>query len=198
MEKARYIIPTVEIETKKPSRYITTYQKLDIAVGFKNYNEFLEEKILINSNGEENYEFIFFNVDSASSLSTIPIENNDLVYLMTTFDVYSLEKAIEAFSGYRGENIVNKIILANNITPNHNAYLDYLFSNTKVQFTNNIISFPYDNGDLTIIFENQRAGRLEIAPFSKKFKTSLMELVQMIGEDKVQNLNKYMKELEKL
>lgn len=196
MQKARYIVPAIELAGEKPDRYITTHQKIDIAVGYKSYDELIENGVIIENQGAGNYEYAFFNVDNETALGSIPINPDDLVFLMTSFDIYSIEKAIEAFKAYNSENLIHKIFISQRLTRNHDIYLQYLFGNTNVKFADNMVNFPFDTGDLTVIYENQRAGRLELKPFSKEFKNALREITEFIASN-MEGINKHMKELEK-
>ena len=191
MQKARYVIPAIELSGEKPEKYVVTHQDIDLAVGYRSYEELMNDNIISTS-----YEYVFFNVDNPKSLNSIPISSEDMVFLFTTFDIYSIEKARESFLGYNGQNPVFKIFMARKTTKYHEEYVNYLFSNLNISFGDYRIDFPYDNGDISVIYENQRAGRLELKPFSKDFKRSLHDLAEFIGS-KENGLGKYMKELEK-
>ena len=197
VQKTRYIIPSIEItKPEKGQKYITTEAKVDIAVGYSNYNELVQEGILDNmSDTGKKYDFVFFDVDNKEALASIPLDVEDKVFMMTTLDIYSLEKAVEAFSGYNSK--VNRVIFGKKITAQSMNYISYLTKDLNIRYEEHIITFPYDNGDLTIIHENQRARRLNLKPFSNQFKTALSSLAEMVDNTIIREVSRYMKILEK-
>lgn len=199
IQKTRYLIPSIEItKPEKGQKYITTEAKVDIAVGYSNYNELVQEGILGNmSDSGKKYDFVFFDVDNKEALASIPLDVEDKVFMMTTLDIYSLEKAVEAFAGYNSDREVNRVIFGKKITAQSMNYISYLTKDLNIRYEEHIITFPYDNGDLTIIHENQRARRLNLKPFSNQFKTALSSLTEMVDNTIIREVSKYMKILEK-
>ena len=199
IQKTRYLIPSIEItKPEKGQKYITTEAKVDIAVGYNNYNELVQKGILDNmSDTEKKYDFVFFDVDNKEALASIPLDVEDKVFMMTTLDIYSLEKAVEAFAGYNSDREVNRVIFGKKITAQSMNYISYLTKDLNIRYEEHIITFPYDNGDLTIIHENQRARRLNLKPFSNQFKTALSSLAEMVDNTIIREVSKYMKILEK-
>ncbi len=180
MQKSRYLIPTIELPENRPEKYITTYQKTDVAVGYMTYNELIEGGVITAE--EKEYGYILINVDSKDVLNTIPIAEGDKVFLTTTFDIYSLEKAVEAFEDFNNNIQVDMILFNNKIEQSHYTYINYLFGKNNIKWGSYVGEFPFDNGDLTVIYENQRAGRMNVRNFSKKFKSELIELTSYIAE----------------
>lgn len=89
MQKSRYITPAID-NTKK--QYITTTQGVDLAVGFRDYAELIEHGSLT----EESYDYMFLDVDSYKALHTFKLAEDDLVFLTTTFDIYSLKVGLRS------------------------------------------------------------------------------------------------------
>ena len=190
VQKTRYLIPSIEIT--KPEA------KVDIAVGYSSYSELVEAGILENmSDTEKKYDFVFFDIDNSDALASIPLDVDDRVFMMTTLDIYSLEKAVEAFHGYHSDKEVSRVIFGKKVTSQSMNYISYLTKDLNVRYEEHIITFPYDNGDLTIIHENQRARRLNLKPFSNQFKTALSSLVEMVDSSIIREVSRYMKILEK-
>ena len=199
VQKTRYLIPSIEItKPEKGQKYMTTEANVDIAVGYSSYSELLEAGILENmSDTEKKYDFVFFDIDNSDALASIPLDVDDRVFMMTTLDIYSLEKAVEAFAGYNSDGEIYRVIFGKKITSQSMNYISYLTKDLNVRYEEHIITFPYDNGDLTIIHENQRARRLNLKPFSNQFKTALSSLVEMVDNSIIREVSRYMKILEK-
>lgn len=69
MQKARYVVPSVELDIKKPKKYITTHERIDVAVGYTTYDELVNEKIIYKTEvGKYNYKYVFLNVDNPKAL----------------------------------------------------------------------------------------------------------------------------------
>ena len=199
VQKTRYLIPSIEItKPEKGQKYMTTEAKVDIAVGYSSYSELVEAGILENmSDTEKKYDFVFFDIDNSDALASIPLDVDDRVFMMTTLDIYSLEKAVEAFAGYNSDGEIYRVIFGKKITSQSMNYISYLTKDLNIRYEEHIITFPYDNGDLTIIHENQRARRLNLKPFSNQFKKALSSLAEMVDNTIIREVSKYMKILEK-
>ena len=78
-------------------------------------------------------------------MESIPLDVEDKVILTTTLDIYSLEKAVEAFSGYNYNNEVHRIIFGKKITSQSMNYIAYLTKDLNIKYEDHVILFPYDN-----------------------------------------------------
>lgn len=65
--------------------------------------------------------------------------------------------------------------------------------NFNITWGNISIFFPYDNGDLTIIFENQREYRMSLNKFSKDFLGSLLDLCVTIEPELAKDIRKFIR-----
>ena len=57
--------------------------------------------------------------------------------------------------------------------------------------------FPFENGDQTMIFSNQRSSRIRIKGLSTQYIDGLKFVVEDITDRKTSEVNKYIKILEK-
>lgn len=89
MQKSRYITPAID-NTKK--QYITTTQGVDIAVGFRTY----EDLVNVTSLSEDSYDYMFLDIDSYRVLQTFNLNQNDMMFLTSTFDIYSLKVGLRS------------------------------------------------------------------------------------------------------
>ena len=155
-QKARYIVPTINPTLK----YVTEFEEIDIAVGFEN----LEEIILylgIQNENELEYDIILFDVDNCQKICEYNLKQAPKNYFVTSFDAYSLKKGVEILSQLKEPFSLTKILFAEEILKEEDDYLNYLALGYKVVWNEYRIYFPIENGDLTVIHENQRLNSLK-------------------------------------
>lgn len=187
-EKSRYIVPTMENINYIKEKYVTTFQGIDVAVGFKTKDELTSYGILNNEMMEdgstkENYDYIFLDIDEAKTLDSFNMGEKDLIFLTTAFDLYSLNKAFSVLDNTNCKLPVQKILFGKKITNSHITYMETVTGNRNINWGKYNIEFPYENGDWSIIQENQRENRLSISKFSSKFKSGLSALVRLISDE---------------
>ena len=91
LQKTRYIVPTM----KALKQYITTYEKVDVAIGFENINQIKEYQ---KQTGEEfNYDYVLIDIDSYRGYVYYQIKEEDVKYFVTSFDLYSLRRGLQVF-----------------------------------------------------------------------------------------------------
>ena len=76
-------------------------------------------------------------------------------------------------------------------------YLNYLSSNLKIKWNNEIVYFPFETTDQNAIFANQRSSRIRIKGLSKQYIDSLMYIVEGFSGIKEGLIRKAVKILEK-
>ena len=84
MQKTRYIVPTM----KALKQYITTFEKVDIAIGFENISQIKEYK---KQTGEEfDYDYVLIDIDSYRGYVYYQIKPEDKKYFITSFDFFMI------------------------------------------------------------------------------------------------------------
>ena len=92
-QKAKYIVPVI-----KPTKaYVTEFEKIDVAVGFKNFDE-LKEYLGLTKFSEIPYDFILLDIDSYESIINFNINEEEKKYFVTGSDLYTLKKGLEILS----------------------------------------------------------------------------------------------------
>ena len=87
LQKTRYTVPCIT-----PSRYyITTYENIDIAIGF----ETLQEIRNYTGKVELEYDIILLDIDNQEAFNNLEIRTADKNYFVTAFNNYSLKKGLE-------------------------------------------------------------------------------------------------------
>ena len=105
--KARYIVPTIE-----PSKtYITEYEGIDVAVGFKSI-ESIKSYLGIPEQNELVYDIALIDVDMTETVISYEIETCEKIYFVTSFDMYSIRRGIESISGVKSIISATKVLFS--------------------------------------------------------------------------------------
>lgn len=188
LQKARYIIPCIA-PTKS---YVTEYEGIDVAVGFENM------KLLKEYMGdiEKDYDIVLVDVDSYEKFDAFEISDSIKKYFVTAFDSFSLKKGIEVIGTMRQPIKMKKILFQREIIEEDDEYLNLLSMTYPIQWEQEIIYFPYDQGDLSAIIENQRVTKIKLKNLSEEYRSALFVLVQeILPEAKTAELKKAFKNI---
>lgn len=192
-QKARYIVPTIE-----PSRiYITEFEGIDIAVGFKSIED-IKQYIGIDVEKELPYDIALIDTDTAGGVLNYKINECEKIYFTTSFDMYSIRRGIESISGIQSNVEATKILFSREGTKEENDYLNYLSNGSNIIWNKEIIYMPFELGDQTVIYKNQRVSKIKLRGLSNQYKEGLMYVTsQIIQEDNYQILRKTFKKIER-
>lgn len=180
LQKARYVVPNIS-----PSdRYITSFEGIDVAVGFENYNE-IKEYLGTPLNTELDYDYIIVDVDNPEGIKNFNIKTAMQNYFVTGVDVYSMKKGLEALNGVEEPMLLSKVIFSKDLTKEEEEYLNYLALGYKVIWDEEKVYFPFEQGDQTVLAENQRVAKIKFRKLTQFYKDSLMYLtVRIAGDNK--------------
>jgi len=188
LQKARYIVPAIA-----PTKfYITEFEKIDIAVGFEDL-ESIDKYI---EGLELNYDIALVDIDSPEMFDEFGMLNAEKLYFITAFDKFSLRRGLEIIGNMRAKVEMTKILFEREIFEENDEYLNLLSLTSPIEWQNEKIYFPYDQGDLTAIIENQRVSKIKLKNLSEQYRESLFELAKgIIPEVKPAVIKKNMKNL---
>ena len=172
LQKARYIVPCVA-----PTKfYVTEYEGIDVAVGFDD----LESLNGYMGDIENDYDLVLIDVDSYEKFDSFEIANSERIYFVTAFDSFSLKKGIEIIGTMRQKIRMKKILFEREFTEENDEYLNFLSLTYPIEWDEEKIYFPYDQGDLTAIIENQRVTKIKLKNLSEEYREGLFILTQEI------------------
>ncbi len=174
-QKARYIVPTIEPTIS----YITSYEDIDVAVGFQS----IEQIKGYLGTTKLAYDYILMDIDMAERIKETQ-EGISRNYFVTSFDVYSLKKGIEILSEIKEHITLTKVLFSKGMLKEEDDYLNYLSLGYKIEWNETRIYFPIENGDLSVLYENQRVQKIKFRRLSSEYKDSLIFIVQQILEEK--------------
>lgn len=177
-QKARYVIPVIN-----PSKtYVTEYEEIDIAVGFKDIDD-IKSYLGISEEQEMEYDYMFIDTDNNDGINNYKLEESIKNYFVTSFDAYSLKKGLEALIGLKSVMSLTKILFSKEMSIEEDEYLNFLSLGYKIVWNENKIYFPIENGDLSTIYENQRVAKIRFKNLSVEYKDQLGYISEQILED---------------
>ena len=192
-QKAKYIVPVI-----KPTKaYVTEFEKIDVAVGFNNFNE-IKEYLGMPIHAELPYDIAILDIDSYEGVINFSINNEDRNYFVTGFDLYSLKKGLEILSGLTSVLNLTKVLFSKNASREEDDYLNFLALGYKITWNEEIIYFPFEVGDQSVINENQRVSKIKFKKLSEQYKEALIYIVeQILNQDEYAKMKKIFKQLER-
>ena len=150
-QKCKYVVPVIN-PTKS---YITTYEEIDVAVGFESIDN-LKQYIGLEENEKLGYDYIIVDTDSFEGVAKFGLQGAEKVYFVTSFDMYSLKKGVEILSQLGVPTRITRIFYSKFLLKEEEDYFEYLSLGTKAVWNEEKVYFILENGDLPAIMENQR------------------------------------------
>ena len=191
--KARYIVPTIS-----PAKtYVTEFENMDIAIGFSTIDE-IEQYLGVNNEEELEYDIVLVDTDKSQGVKNFRLEKSNKNYFVTSMDVYSLKKGLEALAGVEQVINLSKVYFSKDMSKEEDDYLNFLSVNYKVIWDNEKLYFPIENGDLSVIYENQRFNKINFKKLSIQYKDGIAYLAEdIMGDISDTQIRRVMKNMEK-
>ena len=190
-QKAKYVVPVIN----PTASYITNFEDIDVAVGFKNLEEI--KKYLGGTSEDLSYDIILIDTDNEKSMEEFEVTKADKKYFVTSFDLYSLKKGLEILSDLKEPITLTKILYAREAIKEEDDYLNFLSLDYKINWENERIYFPIENGDLFVLYENQRVAKIKFRKLSIQYKESLIYIVLGILNTTESNVRRIIKTIER-
>lgn len=178
-QKLKYIVPTVH-PTKT---YITTWDDIDVAVGFENMEQICEYAGI--KKAEEEYDIILFNVDDIDAINNMQIYENDINLFVTAIDLYAIRKGLEIFGNIKKPMKMIKIIFSIIMDDAENEFVDSEAENYRVEWEGKHIFFPLILEDRYSEMANQLVYKIGFREMSQMYKDSLAHLIGLIFKEEM-------------
>ena len=192
-QKARYIVPVINPALK----YVTEFEEIDIAVGFENIQD-IKNYLGLSDNQDMEYDIILVDTDDIEGFNSYGLEESSKNYFVTSFDNYSLKKGLEVLGGLKNPISLTKVIFSKEILKEEDDYLNFLSLGYKVIWNEYRLYFPIENGDLSVIYENQRVAKIKFKKLSVQYKDGLAYLAEeILGDVSESNIRRVIKNIEK-
>ena len=181
-QKAKYVVPVIN----PTLTYITDFEDIDVAVGFKN-EAGIKGYLGIAENEELPYDIMLIDADDSLAVEEFDLIKAPKNYFVTAFDLYSLKRGLEVLSNLKEPMSLTKILFTKEILKEEDDYLDFLSLGYKVMWNEYRIYFPIENGDWSVLAENQRVAKIKLKRLSMQYKDSLIYIVGEILNDTSEN-----------
>lgn len=202
-QRTRY---TVEgITSRTVEQYVNKHDCVDIAVGF---NNILELKKWFVTKGEDfnDYEYVFIMTDREEMCEEYDLKSANDLFFVTTYDKYELDKGVELLkfvcATKRGEDpnarlSVSTIIVSTDINTVDTRRIDDLTQDLQIDSVGEKIEMSYDQGDLSLLIQNQYSNKIETKNLSKQTKAGIIEAAMRITNEPKDRVQKALKAAEK-
>ena len=159
----------------------------------------MTEHCSISEQANLDYDYIFIDIDSYECLESFNIQMADKNYFVTGLDVYTLRRGLEILSGLQERLDLTKVLFAKNLSYDEEEYFNFLSLGAKVNWSEETIYFPFEQGDAGVIIQNQMVQKIKFKKLTELYKGSLMYIAsELLESQQEQNeLRKVFKQLEK-
>ena len=190
-QKAKYVVPFINPTVS----YVTNFEDIDVAVGFNNLNQI---KQYLGITEEIPYDIVIVDADTAERIEEFQLENAKKNFFVTAFDVYSLKKGLEILATMKKPIDLIKVLFSKEVLSEEEEYLNFLSQGMKMIWSEYKVYFPIENGDLTVLMENQRVEKIKLKKLSTQYKEGLIAISNVILGDKSESaIRKAIKTIEK-
>lgn len=198
LQKTRYTVPKIKAE----KQYITTFEKIDIAIGFDSLEQIKKYKQTSDAEETEgqnsSYDIALINVDSYRGYYNFKIKTEDKKFFVTSFDVYCLKRGLQVFKRIPEQVEVQKVLFSKDMSLEEDQYINYLSKGLNVKWQEDIVFFPLENGDQTAIFTNQRSERIQLRGLSSQYIDGISYITEEVSGSKSGDVKKAVKILERI
>lgn len=175
LQKTRYIVPTMVNE----KQYITTFQQVDVAIGFTTIDEIKQYKGL-EKGKELEYDYLLLDIDSYRGYYYLGVKPDTKKFFITSFDLYCLRRGLQVFRKLTEPVEVTKVYFTKEMDNAENEYLNHMSKGLKIKWDEDIIYFPFETADLNAIYNNQRSGQIRTRGLSSTYLDGVSYMVEEI------------------
>ena len=192
-QKARYIVPTINPTAK----YITDFEDIDVAIGFSDMYD-IKQYLGLSEEQEIDYDVVLIDTDNKEAFKNFELSQTQKNYFVTSFDNYSLKKGLEILNELQNVMSLTKVLFSRDILKEEDDYLNFLSLGYKVVWNEYRIYFPIENGDLSVIYENQRVSKIKFKKLSVPYKDGIVYLsTEILGDTSETKVRRVVKLIEK-
>ena len=163
--KLKYTVPKIE---KDKACYITNYDRVDYAIGFKTMEE-IKEYLCNEISDVDNYDIVLIDIDNPGFYENFRTNNISMIYFFMEYTNISIAKNKEILEALldakpaEGETelMITKVLFRNYITRASAEYYESKMADFNVLWTNDPYELPYDDQDRIADIESQQSGFID-------------------------------------
>lgn len=189
-QKAKYVVPALNPTLS----YITEFEEIDIAVGFKNVEAIAN---YTNRSTETlEYDYLLLDIDSAESAMNFRIDRSVQNFFVTSFDTYDIRRGVEILGQFQTPIKMTKVLFSKEVSKEDDEYLNYLSLGAKVMWEDDRIYFPLEMRDKTAIINNQKVAKVRFENLTSMYKDGMEFIIAKIDHTlQGPNIRKIIKEI---
>ncbi len=186
-ERMKYTIPSLAIKEKE---YVTQYDSIDFAVGFKNLHD-VENYICKRELNIGLYDYILLDIDNPSAYENFRARGINKTYFFVEYSNISMSKNAELlktmmiYKPLDKKLELTKVLFKYYITRASEVYYENKLINFAIEWDENMYELNYEDQDRIADIEAQHSGIIDIMKHTKMF----INLVSEIGADILKDVN---------
>ena len=180
-ERLKYTIPSLSVKDKE---YVTQYDSIDFAVGFKNMHD-VENYICKRELNIALYDYILLDIDNPSAYENFRARGINKTYFFVEYSNISMSKNAELlktmmiYKPLDRKLELTKVLFKYYITRASEQYYENKLINFAIEWNENMYELNYEDQDRIADIEAQHSGIIDIMRHTKMF----INLVAEIGSD---------------
>ncbi len=204
-QKTRYIIPTIG-DLSEQNQYVVQHDGVEFAVGFTNM---LELKKYFLSKGEDftEFEYVLVDTDTDDMCEEYDLKSANELFFVSSYDKYHITKGVELLkymcamkrkADPEAQLVLTKLLYYSDVNTADSKYIDILSENLPLLWKHDPISFPYDQGDLSVNIQNQYNSKIDVRQLTPAYKDAIVTATSIITGSEKSDLKKVLKNIEKI
>ena len=180
-ERLKYTVPSISVKEKE---YVTQYDSIDFAVGFKNMHD-VENYICKRELNIALYDYILLDIDNPSAYENFRSRGINKTYFFVEYSNISMSKNAELlktmmiYKPLDGKLELTKVLFKYYLTRASETYYENKLVNFAIEWNENMYELNYEDQDRIADIEAQHSGIIDIMKHTKMF----VNLVSEIGAD---------------
>lgn len=182
--RMQYTIPA--LETKEKS-YVTQYDGIDFAVGFKNMHD-IENYICKSGLNIGLYDYILIDIDNGDGYDGMRTRGYDKLYFFVEHTNISVAKNTELLKTlliYKplDKNLaLTRVLFRYYMTRASETYYENKLNNFPIDWDEGSYDMPYDDVDRIADIESQQSGMIQVNKHTKTFISVISDIVAEVQE----------------
>jgi len=184
-ERMKYTVPSLAVKEKE---YITQYDSIDFAVGFKNMHD-VENYICKRELNIALYDYILLDIDNPSAYENFRARGIDRTYFFVEYSNISMSKNQELlktmmiYKPLDRKLELTKVLFKYYITRASQVYYENKLIGFAIDWNENSYELNYDDQDRIADIEAQHSSIIDIMRHTKMFVSLISEISADILKD---------------